>query len=257
MNGLKVLFLLAALCCMLICMVACGKTTDSEETTTKKYNVDYCGGKDMFQNAKSAYREGKKVTLYFDEIATDTSYTFYVDGETVSPLYEEGKGFVIEFTMPDHDITIDYDMRNDMEYDPEAYNGEPDDGGSDNGESDDKNTDGTDKAGSDEGASSASDKPADINDCVTVDFYEDVKSEIEDYQYTYISKTEPIVQLVFQAKQNIDHFRITSIMMESYDDENSCPVYSGSVVYSNVSFLLLASAGMRAERSTVCKPGSC
>ena len=86
----------------------------------KKYGVDYGGSKDAFTNAKDAYRAGEEVTLYYSLIATDTDYTFTVDGETVSPCYSEDKGYILSFTMPAHDVTIRVHMRNSMEYIPES-----------------------------------------------------------------------------------------------------------------------------------------
>ena len=73
----------------------------------EKYQVDYCGAKDLYSNAKDAYRAGTAVTLYFEMIATDTDYSFLLDGESVPYTYHEKKGFVISFTMPDHDVTLE------------------------------------------------------------------------------------------------------------------------------------------------------
>ena len=73
----------------------------------EKYRVDYCGIKDMYGNAKDSYRAGTEVTLYFDLIATDTDYSFYLDGERIRFEYDEKKGFVIRFTMPEHDVKLE------------------------------------------------------------------------------------------------------------------------------------------------------
>lgn len=83
-----------------------------------KYNVDYNGQKDSFKGAKDSYRAGANVTLYFDLIATDTDYKFYVDGEQINPDYNERKGYIITFTMPEHDITVSYSSSNSMIYQP-------------------------------------------------------------------------------------------------------------------------------------------
>ncbi len=85
----------------------------------KRYHVDYGTSKGSFSGARDSYPAGAKVELVFDLIATDTDYTFHVDGETVSADYEEGRGYVIRFVMPDHDITVDYASRNSMTYEPE------------------------------------------------------------------------------------------------------------------------------------------
>ena len=53
------------------CLVGCaGKT----------YRVDYCGDKDFYKGAKNSYRAGQEVPLYYTMIATDTDYSFYLDG---------------------------------------------------------------------------------------------------------------------------------------------------------------------------------
>ena len=81
----------------------------------KKYKVDYLGRKGMYSNAKDRYRAGTQVTLYVEHIATDTDYSFYLDGEGLRFTYDERKGFVISFTMPEHDVTLECYMRNSME----------------------------------------------------------------------------------------------------------------------------------------------
>ena len=78
----------------------------------KKYRVDYEGRRDLFDGAKESYRAGETVTVYFGPVATDTSYTFRLDGETLNPAYDEDKGFVIVFTMPEHDVILTFESRN-------------------------------------------------------------------------------------------------------------------------------------------------
>lgn len=80
----------------------------------EKYQVDYCGQKDCYSNAKDAYRAGTEVKLYFELVATDTDYRFLLDGEPVHFTYDEKKGFVIQFTMPAHDVTLECDSVNSM-----------------------------------------------------------------------------------------------------------------------------------------------
>lgn len=78
------------------------------------YNVDYCGAEYCYSNAKKSYKAGEKVTLYFELIATDTDYSFYLDGERINYDYDEKKGFIITFTMPNHDVKLECDSRNTM-----------------------------------------------------------------------------------------------------------------------------------------------
>ena len=80
----------------------------------KKYKVDYCGQKFAYQNAKDAYRAGETVTLIFEMIATDTDYSFRLDGAELNRSYDSAKGFILSFTMPDHDVTLKCFSRNSM-----------------------------------------------------------------------------------------------------------------------------------------------
>ena len=81
----------------------------------KKYNVDYCGAKFLFENAKDSYRAGKKVTIYYVYVATDTDYRFYLDGESIKDIEcSDQKGFKISFIMPEHDVTLEVDSRESM-----------------------------------------------------------------------------------------------------------------------------------------------
>ena len=79
-----------------------------------RYQVDYGGQKDCYTNAKDSYRAGTKVTLYFDLIATDTDYSFLLNGESIKFTYDDKKGFVIQFTMPDHDVKLECNSVNSM-----------------------------------------------------------------------------------------------------------------------------------------------
>lgn len=98
---------------LLLLLSACGG---------KKYKVDYQGQKQFFSGAKDSYPAGAKVKLVFDLIATDTDYTFYVDGKPFNADWKN-EGYVLEFEMPDHDIEVYYDSVNSMTY-VEVY--EPD-----------------------------------------------------------------------------------------------------------------------------------
>lgn len=78
------------------------------------YNVDYCGAKYCYSNAKDSYKAGTKVTLYYELILTDTDYSFTLDGEPVQWSYNEKKGYVIEFTMPEHDVKLECHTKSSM-----------------------------------------------------------------------------------------------------------------------------------------------
>lgn len=86
-------------------LFGCGKTA---------YAVDYRGQKDDYSDARDTYKAGQKVKLTYSLIATDTDYSFWLDGERLNPDYKEGKGFILEFTMPDHDVQLECRAVNSM-----------------------------------------------------------------------------------------------------------------------------------------------
>ena len=84
----------------------------------EKYPVDYNGDRDFYKNARDYYRAGELVTVYYDLIATDTDYTFYLDDEIINVGYDDKTGFIISFTMPDHGVSLRCEWRNSMTYVP-------------------------------------------------------------------------------------------------------------------------------------------
>ena len=80
----------------------------------QKYKVDYNGQKDWYENAKDEYRAGEKAVIYFKYIATDTDYSFYLDGADLDRDYDDKKGFILSFTMPEHDVSLRCESRNTM-----------------------------------------------------------------------------------------------------------------------------------------------
>ena len=90
---------------MMLHFSGCGKTA---------YAVDYRGQKDEYRDARDTYKAGEKVKLTYHMIGTDTDYSFYLDGERLNPDYKEGKGFILKFTMPDHDVQLECRAVNSM-----------------------------------------------------------------------------------------------------------------------------------------------
>ncbi len=84
------------------------------ECGKKSYNVDYHGQKNMFSGAENSYKEGDTVELSYGLVATDTDYSFFVDGQEVNAKWDGKKGYIIKFTMPDHDIEVYCTQRNSM-----------------------------------------------------------------------------------------------------------------------------------------------
>ena len=87
---------------------------------SQKYKVNFDDGD--FELKKKSYPAGETVTAYFPYVATDTDYSFYIKPEDtkLDISFDEQHGYVLSFTMPAHDVSLSYDSRNTMEYDPEA-----------------------------------------------------------------------------------------------------------------------------------------
>ena len=101
----QIIAMILVLACLLA-LAGCGKP---------KYSVDYDGDREYYDGAKSSYRAGEKVTLYYTLMATDSDCDFYLDEEPLNFTYVEGKGFKVQFEMPDHDVKLECVWTNTME----------------------------------------------------------------------------------------------------------------------------------------------
>ena len=92
---------------------------------TRKYSLNFERG--GFSSDKTEYSAGENVTVYFMP-ATDTDYYFSFEGVDPARDYDMKKGYVFSFVMPDRDVTLSYESRNTMTFDPNAISPEiPDD----------------------------------------------------------------------------------------------------------------------------------
>lgn len=105
----KSLFLMILGVSMMFTLFGCGKP---------KYKLHFDGY--GFQSSKTEYAAGEQVTVYYDLIATDTDYRFWLDDENVKLKqdYDDRHGYVFTFTMPDHELTLHVSSHNSMEYIP-------------------------------------------------------------------------------------------------------------------------------------------
>lgn len=78
----------------------------------EKYTVDYCGMKACYTRARDSYKSGEKVLLFYQYVATDTNYGFYLDGERLSCDYHDKRGFIIRFVMPEHNVKLECIAKN-------------------------------------------------------------------------------------------------------------------------------------------------
>ena len=95
---------------LMISLFGCGK---------QKHRLNF--GAYGFESKKSEYAYGDKVTVYFNLIGTDTDYHFYLDDENIElkQSYDDKHGYILTFTMPDHDVTFNMNSHNNMVYIPQ------------------------------------------------------------------------------------------------------------------------------------------
>lgn len=113
-NMKRYLFLLIGLI-ITVMLFACNRH--------KQYKIE-CLSSDFFfsadqKPAPTKAKAGEKVVLYFPYVATDTDYRFFVDDEPINVQYTDEGGYIIRFTMPEHDVQLYYTMRNTMMYNPD------------------------------------------------------------------------------------------------------------------------------------------
>lgn len=94
------------------------------ESEKINYKVDYHGQIKLFDGAKENYEEGTDVEISYRLIATDTDYTFYVDGQKVNAEWNDKNGYIIRFVMPAHDIEVYCAAKNSMRCSMKCSNSE-------------------------------------------------------------------------------------------------------------------------------------
>lgn len=104
-----ILIILALIFCLSFMLWGC-----SEKPAT--YEIDFCGEKQLYDGAKDSYSAGESVKLYYSLIADDMNYTFFLDGEKLHVDYDDEKGYIIRFNMPDHDVKLECVTKNSMTF---------------------------------------------------------------------------------------------------------------------------------------------
>lgn len=84
--------------------------------SSPKYKVDYGGGKMFFEGAKDAYRAGAQVEIVCTLLVTDMDIAFYLDDEYLNAEYDDRKGYILRFTMPEKDVRLEVRFTNSMTY---------------------------------------------------------------------------------------------------------------------------------------------
>lgn len=98
-TALRTLFCLLLAGLLVFALCACGET----------YPVEYDG---YFPGGKASYRAGQTVRLTIP-LATDTDYSFDVDGAAFDVSYENS-GAILTFTMPAHGVKVRVSSHNSM-----------------------------------------------------------------------------------------------------------------------------------------------
>ena len=83
----------------------------------KRYKVTAEG----FTQKKKTYTAGQKVTLFFEFIATDTDYSFYSNDVELKQNWDNDHGYVFTFTMPEHDVLVQWHSENSMIWNPDEH----------------------------------------------------------------------------------------------------------------------------------------
>ena len=87
------------------------------EAEKPKYKVDYCGQKYYYADAQDEYEAGAEVALYYGFVATDTDYSFFLDGERLNYGFDDQGGLWLRFIMPDRDVRLECVSRNRLKTD--------------------------------------------------------------------------------------------------------------------------------------------
>ena len=83
-----------------------------KQTLGKKFRINFSEDRSFYNGAKEKYSAGARVVLYYDMIATDTVYDFYLDGQRLNYDYDDQKGFILTFIMPPHDVVLELRQKN-------------------------------------------------------------------------------------------------------------------------------------------------
>ena len=94
------------------------KKENTSDATEVKYKVDYSGQKGSYENAEDEYAAGEEVELIYGMIATDTDYSFTLNGGPLNYDYDDEKGIIVRFTMPAENVTLKCNTKNSMIYEP-------------------------------------------------------------------------------------------------------------------------------------------
>ena len=88
--------------------------SSSSGTALPKYRLRLDGF--GLASGKKEYHAGEEVTVTYSMVATDTDYWFTLDCEDVKLKrdYSVQEGYILKFTMPDHDVCLKVNKRNSM-----------------------------------------------------------------------------------------------------------------------------------------------
>ena len=88
----------------------------SDGGSVVKYKVDYDGGKIFYEGAQDFYPAGAQVELLCTLMPSDIDISFYLNGEYLDAEYDEQKGYILRFTMPEEDVLLECRSRESVTY---------------------------------------------------------------------------------------------------------------------------------------------
>ncbi len=106
------IYVLSVIFLLMMFMTGCGTKDD-----IVKYKITF--NSSGFEPERTEYAAGENVTVRYDIIATDTDYHFYSDDVEFEQNFDGG--YVFTFVMPEHDVVLNVESHNSMEYDPASY----------------------------------------------------------------------------------------------------------------------------------------
>ncbi|MBR4395120.1 MAG: hypothetical protein IKT01_01830 [Eubacteriaceae bacterium] len=92
----------------------------SEEAPNPRLYRVICDNRDFFDGLKDFYQPGETVSISVP-VTSDSSFRVLLNGEKLEPLRIEGYDARFEFTMPERDVKLDYEM----DHEPDMFFAEP------------------------------------------------------------------------------------------------------------------------------------
>ena len=210
-------------------LTGCGKT--------QKFKLDLEGRDSSFQDVKaSGYEPGEEVRIVFNVIATDTDYSFFVDDKPAQVDYRDTEGYIITFTMPQHDVRVSVKSVNSMDMVmEEPENGteaeKPEEKASEEKTSAEKKK--PEQKENDQKKEESAKVEAGIGaDLLSVDYAKNVKVDAgKTISYEVDSEGNYGVEVAFSAEKEVYNVKLQSLSFQDVDEAGNV-LYDTALVHS-------------------------